>query len=52
MAPDAKGEPHRLAHQEILEEDHARVDHVIDVLSACHCIMDLTRAGISRRDFL
>lgn len=52
MTSDAQEGPPRLTHQKILEEDHARINHIIDVLHACCRIMDLARAGIEREDFL
>lgn len=36
MELDAKGDPPMPAYQKILEEEHARINHVIDVLSICH----------------
>lgn len=36
MTSDAQGDPSRPNHQEILEEENAREDYVVDVLLACH----------------
>lgn len=35
---DAHGDPLRLTHQKILEEEHAKTYHVVDVLVVCHRI--------------
>lgn len=48
MTPDVYGDPPRPTHQEMLEDEQAREDYVIDVLPACRCIMDIARAGIER----
>lgn len=42
MTPDAHGDPPRPTHQEILEEEHARINHIIDVLPACQRITEDT----------
>lgn len=39
MTLDILGDPPRPAHQDILEEEQARVDHVVDVLHKYRCIM-------------
>ena len=41
MTPDAEEEPPRPARQEILWEELAREDHVVDVLFVCRRIMVL-----------
>lgn len=41
MTLDALGDPPRPAHQEILEEDEAREDHVVDGLPRCHLIVEI-----------
>ena len=51
MTLDVEGEPHRSAHQEILEEEQAKADHVIDVLPTCHRIMTLAQEVIDIGDF-
>lgn len=38
LTPDAHKDPHKIAHLEILYEEHARVGHAIDVLLACRRI--------------
>lgn len=52
MTLDVPKDQPRLAHQEILEKEEARVDHVVDVLPICQRIMDLTQASIDREVFL
>lgn len=34
------------AHQEVLEEEQAQLDHTDDVLPRCRCIMEIVCAGI------
>lgn len=52
MTLNARGDPPRSTHQHILNEEHARVDHVIDVLPTCHCKETNAHTNIERRDFL
>lgn len=35
------GDPPRSPYQEILEEEHTRVDHVVDVFPICHRIITI-----------
>lgn len=46
MISGVDGEPPRPVHREILEEEQARVNHVVCVLSACHLIIAIRRVGI------
>lgn len=48
MTPDVEGKPPRTTHQKILEEEHARAYHVVDVFPACRCIMDIAWAIIDK----
>lgn len=43
MTQDAEGNPSKAAHQKILEEEQVKVDHVVDVLPICHCIVAIKR---------
>lgn len=52
MTPDTSGDPLRRAHHKILNEDHSRVNHVVDVFLRCQCIMNIVLADIDRRVFL
>lgn len=51
MTPDAHGRPPRPAHEEILENEQARDDHAINVLSICQTIMRITYEGIKSGRF-
>lgn len=46
MTPDARGNAPKPAHQKILEEEQVRAYHVVDVLFACQCIMDIAQVSI------
>ena len=48
----ALGDPLRPAHQELLEEEKAQLDHVEDVLPRYHCIVEIAHACIDRGIFL
>lgn len=43
MTSNALGDPPKLTHLEILEEKHARIYHVVDVLPRYQCVMDQSR---------
>ena len=47
MTSNAPGDPSKSAYQEILYEDRARVDHVVDLFPRCRCIMNLAQTGIN-----
>lgn len=51
MVHAAPGDPSRLAHQEILEEEQAQLDHIDDVFPMCHRIMKIVRADIDEDIF-
>lgn len=38
----------RVTHQKILEEEHEREDHPVDVLPICHCIVSIGREVLVR----
>lgn len=46
MIQDITRDPPRLAHQDILVEERAKVDHVVDGLSRCRRIMEIEHIGI------
>lgn len=46
MTPDAKGDSYRSYHLEILEKEQARLDHDVDVLPICYCIVAIERHTI------
>lgn len=48
MTLDALGYPYMPSHQEILEEEQAREDHVIDVFPRCRRIMEILHADIDK----
>lgn len=41
MVHAALGDSSRPVHQELLEEEQARLDHDKDVLPICHCIVEI-----------
>ena len=43
MTPDVEGHTRRPTHQEVLQEEQARVDHFVDVLPTCQHIMSIKR---------
>lgn len=51
MVETAPGDPLRLVHQEILEEEHTRLDHAHDVLPKCCSIMEIIQACIDKGTF-
>lgn len=51
MVHAAPRDPSRPAHQEILDEENAQLDHTDDVLPRCRCIMEISRADIDERIF-
>lgn len=51
MTPDVLGRPPRPSHEEILENERAIDDHVIDVLSICQNIMRITYENIESELF-
>lgn len=51
MAHAALGDSSMSAHQEILEEEHAQLNHAHDVLSRCRCIMEIAQTDIDRDIF-
>lgn len=51
IAHAALGDPPRPAHQEILEEEQAQLDHVEDALLRCHYIVEIAREDIDRGIF-
>lgn len=48
MTQDASKDPPRSTHQEILEEEQVRVNHVVDVLHKYRRIIDIMQAGINK----
>lgn len=51
MTPNAPRCPPRSAHEEIMENEQTRYGHVVDVLSFCQNIMQITREGIGTEMF-
>lgn len=51
MTLDTQRDPPRLTHQEILEREQTRANHVVDVILACQGIMTTPRTGIERCEF-
>lgn len=52
MTLDAKGYPSRLARREILENEHTKAFHFVDVLLACQHIMAIGQTNVKRGEFL
>lgn len=42
------GDPHRPGHQEILEEEHAQLNYVDDVLPKCQALWRLCRQTLTK----
>lgn len=51
MTPNAEGDRPRPPHQYILQDVQGKVDHVVDVLPICHCIMAIGRKVIVMGEF-
>lgn len=51
MVHVAPRDPSRSAHQEILEGEHAQLDHVEDVFPRCRCIVKIAQEDIDRGIF-
>lgn len=51
MIPDVEAYPPRSTHQEILEEEHTRAYHAIDVFPICNCIVAIGKDTITRGKF-
>lgn len=52
MVHASLGDPSRQAHQEILEEEHVRLDHAHDAFPRCHRNVEIAHTGIDRGIFL
>lgn len=48
MTPELEEDSPRPAHQELLKEEQERVDHVVDVVLTCYCIVIIEREVITR----
>lgn len=51
MTPSGEGDSTRPAHEEILEEEHARVNHVVDAFLIYHWIVAIGIDVIAMREF-
>lgn len=51
MTPDVEVNPLSPAHSEILDEEHTRSDHVVDVLVICHHIVAIGIEVITKGEF-
>lgn len=51
MVHVAPGDPPKPAHQKILEEEQAQLDHAHDVFPICRCIVYIPQADIDKGIF-